>query len=59
MKKTCKDINQNINGNNNIQVAGDFIKTDKIIKTTQVIYDSNEYIYQTPKQKKSGIKCKK
>lgn len=44
MKKTCKDINQNINGNNNIQVAGDFIKTDKIIKTTQVIYDSNEYI---------------
>lgn len=44
MKRICKDISQNINGDNNIQVAGDFIKTDKVIKKTHVIYDPREHI---------------
>ena len=39
-----KKINQKINGNNNIQVAGDLVKTEKILKTTKVIYNPDEYI---------------
>ena len=29
-------INQKIEGNNNIQVAGDFIKAERIVKRTEV-----------------------
>ncbi len=39
-----KKINQKIVGNGNIQISGDFIKTEKIIKKTEVIYDSEYYI---------------
>ncbi len=35
---------QSIKGNNNTQVAGDYIKTEKIVKKTEIIYDKNEYI---------------
>lgn len=36
--------NQKIKGNNNIQVGGDFVKTDKVVKKTEVIHNSNEHI---------------
>lgn len=39
-----KKINQKIDGNNNIQVAGDYIKTEKIKRLTEVIHDANEHI---------------
>ncbi|EOA54211.1 hypothetical protein HMPREF1214_04175 [Bacteroides sp. HPS0048] len=44
MKKIVNNINQDINGNNNIQVAGDYIKTEKVVKTTQVIHNPDEHI---------------
>lgn len=44
MKKVTNGINQDINGNNNIQIAGDFIKTEKIVRKTLVIHDSDEHI---------------
>lgn len=37
------NIEQNISGNNNIQVAGD-LKTEKIIRRTNIIYDEEQYI---------------
>lgn len=37
-------IKQNIEGNNNLQVAGDFIKTEKVVRKTEVIHDKNEHI---------------
>jgi len=37
-------INQNITGSNNIQVAGDFIKTEKVVKKIQVIHSPDEHI---------------
>jgi hypothetical protein len=40
-------ITQKIEGNNNIQVAGDWIKTEKIVKTTEVIYHPDNYISDT------------
>ncbi|MDR2130989.1 MAG: hypothetical protein LBP56_07495 [Odoribacteraceae bacterium] len=39
-----KKINQKIEGNNNIQVAGDFIKTEKLITRTQVVHDPGLHI---------------
>lgn len=44
MKKIIKNVNQDVNGNNNIQVAGDYIKTEKIVRTTQVIHNPDEHI---------------
>lgn len=44
MKKNTSNINQDINGNNNIQVAGDYIRTEKIVRTTQVIHNPDEHI---------------
>lgn len=44
MKKNTNNINQDINGNNNIQVAGDYIKTEKIVRTTQVVHNPDEHI---------------
>jgi hypothetical protein len=37
-------INQRITGNNNIQVGGDYISTNRLIKKTEVIHDSDMYI---------------
>lgn len=37
------NIEQNISGNNNIQVAGD-LKTEKIVHRTNIIYDKEQYI---------------
>lgn len=39
-----KKVSQKVDGNNNIQVAGDYIKTEKIIRKTEVIHDANKYI---------------
>lgn len=39
-----KDIKQEIKGNNNTQVAGDLIKTEKVIKKTEVVYNSDLHI---------------
>jgi len=39
-----KEVRQKISGNNNIQVGGDFIKTEKLVKTTQVIHNPDEHI---------------
>lgn len=44
MKKKIENLSQDINGNNNIQVAGDYIKTEKIVRTTQVIHNPDEHI---------------
>jgi hypothetical protein len=44
------DINQKIEGNNNIQVGGDFIKTEKITRKIEVYHDPDIHI--TPSQAK-------
>ena len=41
------NIEQNINGNNNLQIGvnnGDIIKTEKIIRKVEVIHDEDRYI---------------
>lgn len=35
------EIKQKIRGNNNIQVGGDLIKTEKIVHKTEIIYDKD------------------
>jgi hypothetical protein len=37
-------ISQSIKGNHNVQIAGDFIKTEKLVKTTQVVHNPDEHI---------------
>jgi len=37
-------IKQEIKGNNNIQVAGDFIKTEKVVRKIEVIHNPDEHI---------------
>lgn len=39
-----KKITQKIKGNNNIQIAGDLINTEKIIHKTEVIHDAEFHI---------------
>ena len=39
-----KKISQRIKGNNNIQVAGDLINTEKIVHKTEVIHDNKFHI---------------
>lgn len=39
-----KNVNQKIEGNGNVQVGGDLIKTEKVIRRTDVLYDKDEYI---------------
>ncbi|MDR3287180.1 MAG: hypothetical protein LBT27_07040 [Prevotellaceae bacterium] len=39
-----KKINQEIVGSNNIQVAGNYITTNKVIKKTEVVHDVDIYI---------------
>jgi hypothetical protein len=39
-----KEIKQEITGNHNIQIAGDFIKTEKIVRKTEIIHNADEFI---------------
>lgn len=42
-----KKVNQEIIGNKNVQVAGDYITTSKFVNKTTVIHDPNEHITDT------------
>lgn len=42
--KSTKFISLKIEGNHNVQVSGDYIKTDKIVRKTEVHYDKDEHI---------------
>jgi len=39
-----KKIQQKINGSNNIQVGGDYINTERVVKKIEVVYDKDEHI---------------
>lgn len=38
------DVHQQINGNNNTQVAGDYISTNKIVHKTEVLHDPDLHV---------------